>query len=197
MLWGPNMASGFGKTVVKGYAHCAFGFNEPNEPGQSNMSPSYGAQLWKQYLEPLRYQGYDMLVGPAMSSNPNGLTWVKNWYSACNGGCNPNVMGVHYYDVTASGFISYLNLWHDTFKLPIMVTEFACQNYNNGPQCSSSQVQTFMSDAINFMESTSWVVAYFAFGIMKNMQGVNTLDQLMNSAGQPTSLGYQYVHGLL
>jgi hypothetical protein len=36
-------------------------------------------------------------------------------------------MAVHYYDVSAQGFIDYLNLWHDTFGLPIYVTEFADQ----------------------------------------------------------------------
>jgi len=170
------------------------GFNEPNEPGQSNMDPSTGASLWQKYIEPLKYEGYTTLVSPATSSNPNGMTWTKNWRTACNGKCNPTHSALHYYDVTSAGFIKYMQLWHNTFGLPIMVTEFACQNFNNGPQCSQSQVDTFMTDSIQFMQSTPWVTAYFAFGAMKDMQGVNSLNQLMNSAGQPTALGYAYIN---
>lgn len=61
------------------------------------------------------------------------------------------------------------------------------------------------------MEAADWVPMYFAFGmyfhtvaiillnltiasgVMKDMQGVNTLNQLMNSAGQPTDLGKMYI----
>jgi hypothetical protein len=195
MLWGDNQISEFTKLVKKGYATCVMGFNEPNEPGQSNMTPEHGASLWKQYIEPLKNEGYTMLVSPATSSNPNGLVWVKNFMSACGGGCNPTHTAVHYYDVTASGFISYMELWHSTFNLPVMPTEFACQNFNGGAQCSESEVESFMTTAIDFMESTSWITAYFAFGVMKDMQGVNTLNQLMNSAGQPTALGQKYING--
>jgi hypothetical protein len=110
------------------------------------MDPAHGAQLWKQYIEPLKNEGYTILGSPATSSNPNGKVWVQNWLDACNGGCNvsitvqycvpsdqlmspikPTHMVLHYYSTTASGFIDYMKLWHNTFNKPIMVTEFACQ----------------------------------------------------------------------
>jgi hypothetical protein len=129
MLWGANQISDFTRLVVKGYADAVMGPNEPNEHGQSNMTPQEGADLWRKYIEPLRYEGYTMLVAPACSSNPNGMVWTKAWKAACNGGCNPTHMAVHYYDVTAAGFIAYMQLWHNTFGLPIMPTEFACQSF--------------------------------------------------------------------
>jgi hypothetical protein len=192
MLWGPNQISDFKKKVVKGYANIAMGFNEPNESGQSNMDASYGATLWKEYLEPLKSQGYE-LVAPTTSSNPNGRTWVDNWYKACNGGCNPDYHGVHYYDVSAQGMITYIEQWHTAYGKPIMVTEFACQNFNGGAQCSQSQTDAFWKTVVDWMESTSYVTAYFGFGIMTNMQGVNTDNQLMTSSGKPTALGQKYL----
>jgi len=196
MLWGENMVSAFASVVKKGYAQIAMGMNECNEPGQSNLTPARAAQLWLQYIEPLSNEGYKWLVSPSTSSNPNGKVWYSSWLAACNGKCNPTHLSIHYYATTAAGFISYMELWHDTFKLPMMVTEFACQNFDGGAQCSESEVQDFMTTSINWMESSSFVTAYFAFGVMKEMQGVNTLDQLMNSAGKPTALGEQYINGM-
>jgi hypothetical protein len=192
MLWGPNQISDFKKLVVKGYASIAMGFNEPNEPGQSNMDPGYGATLWKEYLEPLLNEGYE-LVAPTTSSDPNGRTWVDSWYKSCNGGCNPTYHGIHYYDITAQGMITYMQQWHTAYGKPIMATEFACQNFNGGAQCSASQTAAFWETVIQFMDSTDWVVAYFGFGVMTDMQGVNTDNQLMTSAGKPTSLGTKYI----
>jgi hypothetical protein len=66
---------------------------------------------------------------------------------------------------------------HSTFNLPIWVTEWACQNYNNGPQCSSDSVAAFMNQTQSFMDQTDWVERYSWFGAMENMQGVNQVRQ--------------------
>ncbi|EIN10357.1 hypothetical protein PUNSTDRAFT_84335 [Punctularia strigosozonata HHB-11173 SS5] len=193
MLWGDNQVGQFQSVVKAGYAKYVLGMNEPNESGQSNMSPSHGAYLWKTYIQPLKSQGYE-LIAPATSSNPNGLTWVKNFIAACDG-CTFDGQAVHWYDVSAQAFIDYINLWHSTFGKPIWVTEFACQNFNGGAQCSKDEVFSFMQTVTSYMESQDWVAAYFAFGVMHDMQGVNTLNQLMASSGQPTDLGYMYING--
>jgi len=197
MLWGRNQISEFTQLVKRGYSDCVMGPNEPNEPGQSNMSPGEAADLWKKYIEPLTSEGYTMLLAPVTSSNPNGMEWMKNWYKSCNGGCKPTHQPLHYYDVSASGFITYMKLWHDTFKLPLMVTEFACQSFTGRRQCSQSEVDSFLTESINFMENTPWIHAYFAFGIMENMQGVNTMNQLMDGSGKPNALGQKYIDGSL
>jgi len=194
MLWGDKQISEFQALVKKGYAHCVMGANEPDQGGESNMSPAHGAELWIKYIQPLWNEGYDTFIAPTTSSAPAGMTWVKDWFKACNGQCRVTHMGVHYYDITAAGFIAYMKLWHITFNKPIMATEFACQNFNGGAQCSKNEVEAFMSEAVAFMEATDWVTAYFAFGVMKDMQGVNTLNQLMTQSGEPTSLGFQYLN---
>ncbi|KAE9399142.1 hypothetical protein BT96DRAFT_994259 [Gymnopus androsaceus JB14] len=74
-FWGPAFASSFSSTVVAGYAKYLLGFNEPNEPGQSNLDAETAAALWKQYIEPLKAKGY-RLGSPATSSDPNGLSWM-------------------------------------------------------------------------------------------------------------------------
>ena len=180
------------------------------------MSPQDAVNVWLDAIEPLKSKGYT-LVGPVTSSNPNGLTWMKQFYEICNGRCSvcntsldiyinsPNIVRqvdvtpVHFYGTQADDFITYVELWHNTFNKPIMVTEFACENFNtanenNGKQCSESQVQEFYTKTIDFLEGASYVINYHAFGIMHDMQGVNTLDQLMSSSGAPTSLGEKYIN---
>ncbi|TFY79635.1 hypothetical protein EWM64_g4374 [Hericium alpestre] len=193
MLWGKNQVGDFQKLVKPGYATHAMGMNEPNQSGQSDMSPQDGAQLWIQYIEPLKSQGYT-LISPATTSAPSGKTWMQDWLKACNGGCNPDRIAVHWYDVSADFFKSYVTDFHNTFNKDIWVTEFACQNFNGGAQADAGQVWSFMQEVTGWMDSTPWVEAYFAFGAMKDMQGVNTLDQLMDpSSGTPNALGKFYL----
>ena len=63
------------------------------------MSPEDGASLWKQHIEPKRALGYQT-CSPATSSNPNGLTWVQNFLTACDGGCTVSIIRWQYHDST-------------------------------------------------------------------------------------------------
>lgn len=194
MLWSDagNKVAEFQKLVKPGYANVAMGFNECNEPGQSNMSPERAAAAWKKYLEPLVAHGYK-LVSPSTSSNPNGYTWMQNFFKACNGGCTVSYMSLHYYDVTFSGFQAYAEKWHNGFGRPIMFTEYACQNFNGGAQCNSGQVWSFHQQVNDFCKNTPWIVTCMPFGVMNDMQGVNGLNKLLSN-NVPNALGSSYVH---
>jgi hypothetical protein len=71
------------------------GFNEPDLAVQSNCSPEKAAEVWKSTLEPLRARGY-RLGGPAMTSGPGGKEWLREWFEACQEGCNPDFVPVHW-----------------------------------------------------------------------------------------------------
>jgi len=192
MLWGANQADDFKRLAKPGYAEWAMGPNEPNQAGQSDMSPSDAAQLWKEYLQPLKAHGYKLLT-PAVTNAPSGKTWMTQFFQAC-GGCTFDGLALHYYGTDPQDMISHLQDYHTTFKLPIWPTEFACQDFSGGPQKSAQQVNAFFDTVIGFMESTDWVAAYFAFGIMHDMNNVSPLNQLMASSGKPTALGQKYLN---
>lgn len=193
MLWGYNQIDEFKSTVKAGYSTHVLGMNEPNEVGQSNMSPADGAQLWKEYIDPLKNEGYT-LISPAPSSRPNGFDWVGQFLGNCTG-CQVDRIALHYYDITAQGFIDWVTKFHDAYGRDIWITEFADQNFNGPQQQSQDEVNSFFSTVLNWMDNTPWVEQYFAFGIMTNMQGVSATNQLMTSSGEPTALGYQYIYG--
>jgi len=191
MLWGPKQTDNFQRLVKKGYANTVLGFNEPNQSGQSDISPQYGAQLWQQYIQPLKFQGYD-LISPATTSAPSGYTWMQDFFGACKG-CTFDGVAVHWYDVNPQAFITYIKKFHDGFGHPIWVTEYACQNFNGGPQCSKDATWNLHQTVTGFMDGTSWVAAYFPFGVMHDMQGVNPTNQMMASGGGPNDLGNWYL----
>jgi len=191
MLWGDKSIEEFARIVVPGYARVALGFNEPNEPSQANMDPWHAANVWRQFMEPLKYNGYK-LVSPACTNGPNGQTWMNNFMGAC-GGCQFDAVSTHYYGTSAQGLIDHINTIHDAFGRNIWLTEFACQNFAGGAQCTRDEIFSFMGAVTAFMDGQGWVEQYFAFGMLYDMFNVNWENQLLGPNGYPTDLGRLYL----
>ncbi|KAJ8691781.1 hypothetical protein PTI98_011316 [Pleurotus ostreatus] len=122
MQWGTNGIQNLANSV-KG-AKVLLAFNEPDLASQSNLDPRTAAQLWKQYIQPLKSSGIK-LVSPAVTSAPSGIPWLQEFISAC-GGCSVDAIAVHWYGSGSQWFIEYLNKVHAAFpSRPIWVTEFA------------------------------------------------------------------------
>ncbi|CAL1702239.1 unnamed protein product [Somion occarium] len=190
MLWGgaSDKVSEF-KSVVKpagGNKRVILGFNEPNESGQSNMSPEFACAVWHDAIEPLAKQGYT-LVSPATSGNPKGIDWMHSFFNCCKD-CTVHAMGVHWYDIHAKDFKSWVQRWHDEFDgRDVLVTEYAVQNFNGGPQASKDEIFAFHQEVGPWLDSQPWVKGYFPFG-------VNTDNALMAGNGQPTDLGWKIIN---
>ena len=75
-------------------------FNEPDgrtNTGGTDLDPKIAAAAWITSLEPLRKMG--IKVGaPAVTGAPSGFTWLTSFFSACEGGCNPDFIPIHWYD---------------------------------------------------------------------------------------------------
>lgn len=70
------------------------GFNEPDNNEQSNLDPTYAAQLWQQYMNPLKTSGI-RLGSPAVSSSGAGQPWLQQFFSACTG-CEVDFITLHW-----------------------------------------------------------------------------------------------------
>ena len=102
MLWGYTNAAAFQAKATQGYASYALGMNEyvprvplasrsyllprPNEPSQANMSGEEGANMWIQYMNPLRALGYH-LISPACTNDDAGKQWYTDFFGNCSGAC--------------------------------------------------------------------------------------------------------------
>ncbi|KAE9408781.1 hypothetical protein BT96DRAFT_807750 [Gymnopus androsaceus JB14] len=196
MLWGNASTNDFTSTINNTISTknvtAVLAMNEPDNVGQSNLTPQQGAELWTQHLEPLKSQGI-RLGSPAPTSAPAGKTWLQNFLTACNNSCTVDFIALHWYDINATAFIDYLEDFHNTFQRNIWVTEWACQNYNGGSQCSQEDVNLFLNATQSYMDSSDFVERYSYFGAMENLQGVNEDNALMSTSGQITALGKQYI----
>jgi hypothetical protein len=193
MLWGYHQIADFDRLVVNGYADCVLGMNEVNQVGQAIMSVQEGIDLWQSHIAHLANEGYSILGSPATTSAPDGLTWVQAFLEGVS--TKPNVITVHWYDVGFPKFKEYVENFHSgTGYRTIWVTEFACQNFNGGAQCSHDEVWAFVTEASRWMDQTEWIGGYAPFGFMREMQGVNEENRLMNWDGTPTDLGSWFIH---
>ncbi|THG97742.1 hypothetical protein EW026_g4312 [Hermanssonia centrifuga] len=191
MLWGTDQIDEFESVVTAGYAKYILGFDEPNESDQSNLDPYTAASLWQQHIEPKRALGYQT-CSPATSSNPNGFTWMQNFFDACNGGCTVDFICVHWYDLQASDFQEYVERWYNTYNKDIFITEFAPQNLNGGAQPNTTDLWTFYQIVMPWIQQTSYIKGAFPFGFIMSD---GSASALMTASGQPTDLGYYIING--
>jgi hypothetical protein len=189
MLWGLDQVSQFKELVKPGYANVILAFNEPDLPSQANLDPSAAAQLWMENGQPLVDQGYTA-IAPAIAFK---IPWLQAFFTACKG-CEWGGMAAHIYKTNAQDMIDYLTTLHNTFHMDIWVTEFACQDFNNGPQCSQSEVFAFMTTVTKWMDDTDWIAHYFAYGVMPAAEiNINSFNALMNPDGTPNALGKIFI----
>jgi hypothetical protein len=192
MLWGANQVADFERLVKPGYADTILGFNEPNLDSQSGLNPAEAAKLWKDHIQTKKKYGY-RLISPATTSAPSGIDWLQDMLDECKGACTFDAIAVHWYGTSADEFIAYVEKHHKKFNKPIWVTEFACQDFNRGAQCTKDQIFNFASKVTRFMDNTDYVEVYCPFGVQHDMVNVNPLNQLMKPNGDPTDLAWSYM----
>ncbi|KAF8644421.1 hypothetical protein AX16_008481 [Volvariella volvacea WC 439] len=124
MQWGAGGAENFASAVRAQGARTVLGFNEPDFADQANISPTYAAQLWRQYIEPLKAQGV-RLGAPAITNAPWGRPWLADFLAACTG-CSIDFIPFHWYGEGIGSFYDYIWQMHGQFpNWPLWVTEFA------------------------------------------------------------------------
>jgi len=187
MLWGNKNLEAFRQ--YRSGAKILMGMNEVNQPGQSNLSPKAGRDLWN--AEILPYKQGRMLVSPSVTCQASGLEWFKEFFAHCgNDMCGVDVLNIHIYVNSAAQVIEDVTLYHETFKLPIFLTEYACQDFSGkNQQCSGSQITDFHQTLSPWFDKMDYVLAHFPFGFLSSLYNVNPGNKLIDSNGMPNALG--------
>lgn len=89
------------KTLISGGSNISYvlTYNEPDgtsSTGGSDVPASLAASTWIREVEPLRKLGVK-LGAPAVTGSPSGFTWLSDFFTACNGSCNPDFIPIHWY----------------------------------------------------------------------------------------------------
>lgn len=144
------------KLISSGSRHL-LAFNEPDHAGQANMSPESAAEAYKTYMQP--WAGQARLGAPAVTNGPApmGMAWLRNFMNACSG-CTFDFVPVHWYDsaTNIAYFKNYLTDAHAQTGKPIWLTEF-------GAAGTDAQVQSFLREAMAWMDSQPWIERYSYF----------------------------------
>lgn len=73
------------------------GFNEPEIPDQSNMTPEVAAGEWVRCIEPLRRAGY-RCGSPGMSNAPQAIPWLQEFLRRIRQmGSDVDFWAIHWY----------------------------------------------------------------------------------------------------
>ncbi|KAF2445859.1 glycoside hydrolase family 128 protein [Karstenula rhodostoma CBS 690.94] len=154
------------------------GFNEPDgsfEYGASNIPAQVAAEEWKRQMEPLKEHGVK-LGAPAVTGTPAGATWLQDFFSHCNGSCNPDFLPVHFYG---------------TFEaLANRVTEWG---YNHQDLLTT---QHAFNESIRMLDDWSKITRYSYFGAFRSdTSNVGPNSAMLTEEGKLTDIGSWYLDG--
>jgi len=186
MQWGSADIGSLAATVKTLGAKTVLGFNEPDMSAQSNISPTDAANLWKQYIQPLKANGV-ALGAPAVSSSEGSQTWLTNFINACGSTCTFDFVPVHWYGDGAENFENYVTAFHKTFNYPIWVTEFGSTSTD------ATEVATFLTQTVNWLDQQSYVQKYSWFAFARPEAGSPLDTWLLDASGNVNSLGNSYL----
>jgi hypothetical protein len=158
-------------------------FNEPDNPQQSNMSPTAAVGYWPQIQSIAKTAGIPYIVSPAVASYSPTDTWIESFMTACTN-CQIDYIAVHFYGCSLhtsgkfTGLAEYLAQFYQ-FNKPIWLTEFSCD-----PSQSVALQTAYMQAAIPYLESEPHVFRYSWFSDGKIPNATLTSGGSLNNLGK-------------
>jgi hypothetical protein len=170
MIWGASNVNAATLSQAKAEGDILLGFNEPDNPSQSNMTVSQALSLWPQLMATGMTLGSPAVATGA--STPGG--WLDQFMAgAAARGYRVNFITVHWYGSNfATGpavqeLQGYLQAIYDRYHLPIWLTEFALASFSGATPSypTESQQAAFLTAATTMLEHLSYVQRYAWFGL--------------------------------
>lgn len=168
------------------------GFNEPDKSDQSNMSVTKALSLWP-YLQEL-----NVSLGSPAAANDFG-TWFRQFMDSVKvKGYRVDFICYHSYGgPDASAFLNNVKLLYDTYKLPVLITEFAVADWSatspGNNRYSDAQVMNFMNQVLPALDTASYVLGYAWFPFNR-ISAAGTHSALFEPDGSLSALGEIYAN---
>lgn len=163
-------------------------FNEPDHPGQSNMSVAQAISYW-----PMLMASGKRLSSPAVTTgNEIGSNrWLTNFMAEANRlNYRVDFIAVHYYTKNTNiyAFKRYLQNIYNAYKRPIWVTEWALVDWSNPSRYSESEQRVFFARSTEMMDDLPFVERQAWFALYDGLDGWDISSGLVE-AGQETPVG--------
>jgi hypothetical protein len=202
MIWGAHQANQFEIDRILGYGDVEWvlGFNEPERPDQANLTVSQAIAAWRTLSA--GFTGTNVkLISPGVADTGGaggGQQWLASFMAQADAE-NLKVDGVafHWYGVSnpndpigaANSFISRVDSYHNSYDLPVWITEFAIHDWGGVYTDEEMRVANaiFLENVIPRLESRSYVGGYAFY----NWFGDSRLVE--GSPLTPTNVGVNYV----
>ncbi|TWU22708.1 glycosyl hydrolase [Bythopirellula polymerisocia] len=183
------------------------GFNEPERPDQANMSVSNAINVWDIMDDQLAGAGLK-LVSPAVSDNLEGREWLADFMSqAASMNLTIDALAFHWYGTvnianptaSANNFLNRVDSYHNTYGLPVWITEFAGMDFGTDSYTSEELINfnaAFLDIVVPALESRSYVERYSWWQYGQQDNGEQDDTKLINQTGgvwTPTVIGDQYI----
>jgi hypothetical protein len=162
------------------------GFNEPDHPEQSNISPADAVTLWHKIVGPVATKLKLTTVSPSVTCNSNGKKWLSNFLDSCKN-CNVHHVSCHLYECTTGAFDSALQMFK-SFNKPIWITEMACPHWEK-KQYSLANNEKIMTHALPKLDNDGKLFRYSWYHLMNDGKLWNGSPQKATSL---TELGQKY-----
>jgi hypothetical protein len=172
MIWGPASVTSSTLTQAKQDTSCGcvLGFNEPDNAGQSNMTPAQALALWPQLMS----TGLQLGSPSVASGGATAGGWLDQFMTgAQQAGYRVNFITLHWYGSdfnttdAVSQLQSYIEAVYNRYHLPIWLTEFALISFANGGETYPGETQqaAFLTAATAMLDSLPYVQRYAWFGL--------------------------------
>ncbi|CCK25630.1 lipoprotein [Streptomyces davaonensis JCM 4913] len=167
MIWGAGSVTDaeLGQAAQQGSA--LLGFNEPDRPEQSAMSPEQALDLWP------RLESTGLRLGAPAVSHGGDVAggWLDRFMQgAAERGLRVDFIPLHWYGGdfgpdAANQLRGYLKAVHDRYHKPIWLTEYGLIDFSrNPPRYPSEQEQTgFIESSTDLLEGLDFVERYAWF----------------------------------
>ena len=169
MIWGAGTVTAANLRHVRRESRFLLGFNEPDNPNQSNMTVSQALKLWPRLMATKMNLGSPAVATDA--ATPGG--WLDKFMRGARARhYRVNFITVHWYggDFRTKAAVgelkSYLKAIHARYKLPIWLTEFALIRFAATAVFPTARQQaSFLTAATSMLQRLSYVQRYAWFAL--------------------------------
>lgn len=168
MLWGidkgfPKSWAANAQQAINNGSKAFLSFNEPDLPGQADLSPQLAAEKHIELMNP--WAGKVRISSPSITNagDPNmGLNWMQQFFDACNGQCKVDFLALHSYGTDGPTVLNHLLDAYNRFKKPVWVTELGFK----GEEPEQNESMKYVLDHLENNSTFSFVerFAYFMVG---------------------------------